>query len=107
MTRVARYGAALGLVVAAWLAMAAAAAVFFTPAGNSVAVLAPLTGGVSAVVAAGGMPLGQKGWFVFARSAEPDFVRRLYGAGAIMVIDAESTGGCSGAPRRAPVSSPP
>jgi hypothetical protein len=87
-------------VLAAWTSLSAAL-VFAMPAGRSLAVLASDRDGVRLVVGAGGLPLRQDRLLTIARSDEPGFVARLYAAGALLVLDAEEAGGCSGrAPTR-------
>ena len=67
------------------------------PPGRSVAVIAP--SGASAIAAAGGMLLDASGPILITRSDDPDFVRRLYAAGALLVLDVEDAGGCTGRAR--------
>jgi hypothetical protein len=87
--------ATAGLALAAWSAIAAALP-FVTPSGRSLAVIGPASAGIEAVAASGGQLLRAGRLIVVARSDDPDFVRRLYAAGAILVLDAEDAGGCSG-----------
>ena len=82
-------------MLAAWTSIAAALALVMPP-GRSIAVIGPAVDGVRAVVAAGGLILRADRLMVVARSDDPQFVRRLYGAGALLVLDAEDAGGCSG-----------
>jgi hypothetical protein len=86
---------ATGLVLGAWTAIAAALP-FIMPPGRSVAVMGTSASSLNAVVAAGGSILRADGMVVIARSDDPQFVRRLYAAGALLVLDAEDSGGCSG-----------
>ena len=44
--------------------------------------------------------LAANNYVTFARSDDADFVTRLYAAGALLVLDAEQAGGCSGLPPR-------
>jgi hypothetical protein len=90
---------AAGIVLAAWTSISAAVA-FAMPTGRSLAVVVPGGDGVRLVVAAGGLPLRADGSVIIARSDDPAFVRQLYGAGALLVLDAEDAGGCSGGPAR-------
>ena len=91
-----RFFAGVTLLLAAWLGLSAAFA-FVLPAGRAFAVV----GGdaVRAVVDAGGLLLHAKGVVAVARSNDPEFVRKLYAAGALLVIDADGVGGCSGRTR--------
>ena len=79
------------------LALAAPAALMLAPdEGGAVAVLAPaIDGGARAmgvVAAAGGRALAvRSGSLVIARSDEPGFVGRLYQAGALLVVRADSS----------------
>lgn len=95
MRTILRYGAGFAGVVLCWLVLAAGATLLLTPDDSAVAVFAPLAGGLATVAAADGLALDERGWFLFARSPDPGFVRRLYAAGAILVIDADAIGGCS------------
>src|ERR1700730_15357346 len=90
-----KYLIAVPVVLAAWTSLSAAL-VFAMPAGRSLAVLAPGGDGVRWVAAAGGLPLRPDRLLSIARSDEPGFVKRLYAAGALLVLDAEEAGGCSG-----------
>jgi hypothetical protein len=91
------------LVLGAWTALAASLA-FAMPPGRSLAIMGPSARSLRAVAVAGGSILRADGLIVVARSNDPQFVRRLYAAGAILVLDAEDSGGCSG--RRAARGSP-
>jgi len=93
MTKGVKTIAAAVLVLAGWTGISAVLALAM-PAGRSVAVIGPH--GMQAVVAAGGSPLRADRMMVIARSEDPDFVRRLYAAGAVLVLDAEDAGACSG-----------
>ena len=82
------------------LALAAPVAARIAPIGDApVAILAPaLDGGATAarvVAAAGGtlVEVARGGMMVIARSDAPGFVRRLYAAGALLVVTAE-VGAC-------------
>ena len=91
-----KFLAGAAAVLAAWLVFSAAFA-FVVPPGRSVAVIAP--SGASAIAAAGGMLLDASGPILITRSDDPDFVRRLYAAGALLVLDVEDAGGCTGRAR--------
>ena len=45
------------------------------------------------------MLLDASGPILITRSDDPDFVRRLYAAGALLVLDVEDAGGCTGRAR--------
>src|SRR5437763_10684939 len=90
-----RCAAAMVFVLTVWTFVSAALA-FAMPAGRSLAVIGP--DGIRAVVAAGGLLLKSNAVLVIARSDDPDFVTRLYAAGAMLVLDAEGAGGCTGLP---------
>jgi len=45
-----------------------------------------------------GRILASNDYFTIARSDDAGFVARLYAAGALLVLDAEQAGGCSGLP---------
>ena len=84
-------------ILVAWLAIGAGIP-FVAPPGRSYAVLGPPAGAVGIVTRAGGSLLSSNGLFTIARSPDPNFVWRLYGAGALLVLDAADAGGCSGKP---------
>jgi len=86
---------AAGLALAGWLSVSVALA-FVVPSGRPTAVFVPGGEGARVVVAAGGSLLRADGFLVIARSDDPGFVRRLYAEGALLVLDAEDAGGCSG-----------
>jgi hypothetical protein len=87
--------AATGLVLAVWMSIAAVFP-FFMPPGRSLALIGPAEASVSAVIAANGVLLRADRMIVIARSDDPQFVSKLYVAGARLVLDAEDAGGCSG-----------
>jgi len=83
--------------LAAWTTIAAALS-FAAPAGTSVAVFG-LPGHTLATVAQADGRLIQLGdTVVIARSDAPDFIRKLYAAGALLVLDARIAEGCTGLP---------
>ena len=49
---------------------------------------------------ANGRILASNDYFTIARSDDAGFVARLYAAGALLVLDAEQAGGCSGLPQK-------
>ncbi len=73
----------------------ALAAPQFLPADSDrVAVIAPGNAALQAVVAAGGSVVGGSGSTVYAVSAEPGFVDRLYSSGAWLVLRFDGAAGC-------------
>ena len=90
-----RKGLAAGALVAAgWLAVVLALT-FVSPAGRAMAIVGDPAQAFAAV--GGQRPvLSGRRYVTIARSDEPDFVARLYAAGALLVLDAEQAGGCSG-----------
>ena len=93
-------------VLTLWTGMVAAVT-FATPPGVSVAIVAPSRSAIHAVIAAGGRILDAGPFITVARFDEPGFVGKLYAAGALLVLDAENSGGCRGGSRyaKAPTSS--
>jgi hypothetical protein len=92
-----RIAGAVTLVVCGWLALALGMAVAAGP-GKSIAIVGPQARAIAAVVKANGRILVAYDYVTIARSEEPGFVGRLYGAGALLVLDADQAGGCSGLP---------
>lgn len=90
-----RWVAAVLLVLGTWTSISAGLALAVPP-GRSMAIVAPGRDGVRIAIAAGGLLIGGNRMVVIARSDDPDFVRRLYAAGALLVLDAEDAGACSG-----------
>ena len=91
-------GAAV-LVVAGWLAVVLTLT-FFSPAGRAMAIVGDPAQVFDAVGKANGRVLSASRYVTIARSDEPDFVARLYAAGAVLVLDAEQAGGCSGGTKK-------
>ena len=60
--------------------------------------IGPPAQALAAIVKANGRVLAASDYVTFARSDDPGFVARLYAAGALLVLDAEQAGGCSGLP---------
>jgi hypothetical protein len=85
------------LVLGAWTAIAAMLP-FVMPPGRSLAIVGPSAESLTAVAAAGGLILRADRLIVIARSDDPQFVRRLYASGALLVLDADDSGGCAGRP---------
>lgn len=81
--------------LAAWTAIAAAMS-FAAPAGTSLAVFGPRGRALAAVARADGRLIELGDNVVIARSDAPDFIRRLYAAGAVLVLDARIAEGCTG-----------
>ena len=92
-----RIAGAATLVVAGWFAIVIALTFASSP-GKSMAIVGPSARGLAAVVKANGHILSSNDYVTIARSDEAGFVVRLYAAGALLVLDAEQSGGCSGLP---------
>ena len=80
-----------------WLAVVVALT-FGSAPGKSMAIIGPQAQAIAAVVKAKGHILASYDYVTIARSDDADFVGRLYAAGALLVLDAEQAGGCSGLP---------
>ena len=93
----ARIAAAVALVVCGWLAVVIALT-FESPPGKSMAVIGPPSQALTAIAKANGRILASNNYVTIARSDDAGFVGRLYAAGALLVLDAEQAGGCSGLP---------
>jgi hypothetical protein len=83
------------LVFAAWAAVMVTIP-FLGPDGRLVSVVSGRATAVRAVAAAGGRIVEVRGRAVLARSDRPGFVRRLYRAGAPLVIEGRIGAGCFG-----------
>jgi hypothetical protein len=92
-----RIAGACALVVCGWLAVVIALT-FGSAPGKSMAIIGPSAQALAAIVAANGQVLAANDYVTFARSNDAGFVARLYVAGALLVLDAEQAGGCSGLP---------
>ena len=92
---------AMALVICGWLVVVTALT-FGSARGKSMAIIGPQAQALAAVAKANGRILAASDYVTIARSDEAGFVARLYAAGALLVLDAEQAGGCSGLP---PVSS--
>ena len=92
-----RMSGAIALVVCGWLAIVIALT-FGSPPGESIAIIGPPSQALAAVAKAGGRILSSSDYVTIARSDDAGFVARLYAAGALLVLDAEQAGGCSGLP---------
>ena len=62
------------------------------------AIIGPPSQALAVVAKANGRILASNDYFTIARSDDAGFVARLYAAGALLVLDAEQAGGCSGLP---------
>lgn len=101
-TSVRQWIAAIGCVLtvaAGWLAVVLVLT-FVSPPGKSMAIIGPPSQAFEAVSKTNGRVLSASGYVTVARSDEPDFVAQLYAAGALLVLDAEQAGGCSGGVQR-------
>lgn len=96
-----RLAAYAALVVAGWLG-AVLALTFASPPGKAMAVLGMPAQAMAAIAAADGRVISASRFVTIARSDDAHFVAKLYAAGALMVLDAEQAGGCSGLPPRRP-----
>jgi hypothetical protein len=95
-----RIAGAITLVIGGWLTVVVALT-FGSPPGKSMAVIGPPSQTLAAIARANGRILASNDYFTIARSDDAGFVPRLYAAGALLVLDAEQAGGCSGLlPRR-------
>jgi hypothetical protein len=90
---------AIMLVASGWLAVIVALT-FGSVAGKSMAIIGPPAQAFAAIARANGRILASSDYITIARSDDADFVAQLYAAGALLVLDAEQAGGCSGLPRR-------
>ena len=69
------------------------------------AVVGPPAQALAAIVKANGHVLASSNYLTIARSDDAGFVARLYAAGALLVLDAEQAGGCTGLPPKRPANS--
>jgi hypothetical protein len=92
-----RIAAAIALVACGWLTVVVAVT-FASAPGKSMAIVGPPAQALAAIVKANGRILAANDYVTIARSDDAGFVARLYAAGALLVLDAEQTGGCSGLP---------
>jgi hypothetical protein len=90
-----RIAGAIGLVVAGWLTVVVALT-FGSAPGKSMAVIGPPSIALAAIAKADGRVLASNDYVTIARSDDSGFVARLYAAGALLVLDAEQAGGCTG-----------
>jgi hypothetical protein len=92
-----RIASAVALVICAWLAVVIALT-FGSAPGKSMAIIGPPAQALAIIVKANGRVLAASNYVTLARSDDTNFVARLYAAGALLVLDAEQAGGCSGLP---------
>ena len=94
-----RWSLAAGLRVVVALTFASAP-------GKSMAIIGPPSQALAVVVRANGRVLASNDYVTIARSDNAGFVGRLYAAGALLVLDAEQAGGCSGLRRPKRIAKP-
>jgi hypothetical protein len=94
---VGRILAAVLLVTSGWFAIVVALTFASVP-GQSMAVIGPPAQALAAIARANGHILASYDYVTIARSDDSGFVARLYAAGALLVLDADQAGGCSGLP---------
>jgi hypothetical protein len=97
LRRLRRIAGAIVLVLSGWLVVMIALT-FGSASGKSMAIIGPPARALAVIAKANGRVLAASNYVTFARSDDPDFVARLYAAGALLVLDAEQAGGCSGLP---------
>jgi hypothetical protein len=97
LRRSGRIAGAITLVTGGWFAIVVGLT-FVSGPGKSMAIVGPQELALAAVVKANGRVLASNAYVTIARSDDDGFVVRLYAAGALLVIDAEQAGGCSGLP---------
>jgi hypothetical protein len=90
-----RIAGAIALVIVGWLAVVVALT-FGSAPGKSMAIVGPPSQALAAIAKANGRILASNDYFTIARSDDEGFVARLYAAGAVLVLDAEQAGGCTG-----------
>ena len=92
-----RIAGAIALVVFGWIAVVVALT-FGSAPGKSMAIIGPPSQTLAVIAKANGRILASNDYFTIARSDDASFVASLYAAGALLVLDAEQAGGCSGLP---------
>ena len=97
VSAVGRIAGGIALVTGGWLAIVVALT-FGSAPGKSMAIVGPASQAMAAIARANGRILASNGFVTIARSDDSGFVARLYAAGALLVLDAEQAGGCSGMP---------
>jgi hypothetical protein len=88
-----RWAGGAGLALAAWAAVMVAMP-FLGPPGRQVAVVGDQADAFRIVAAAGGRVVEARGAAVLARSDRPGFARRLYRAGAPLILEGRIAAGC-------------
>jgi hypothetical protein len=96
-----RIAGAVALVICSWLAVVIALT-FGSAPGKSMAIIGPPSQTLAVIAKANGRILASNDYVTIARSDDTGFVARLYAAGALLVLDAEQAGGCSGLPPKQP-----
>jgi hypothetical protein len=91
--RIARAAGLVGLVLGIWF-LVMVAMPFVGPSGRQVAVVGDRTNAINAILAAGGQVVEIRQGAVLARSSGTGFPRRLYAAGAPLVIEGRIAAGC-------------
>ena len=86
---------AAALVIVGWLTVVVALT-FGSAPGKSMAIVGPPSQALAAIAKANGQIVASNDYFTIARSDDAGFVSRLYAAGALLVLDAEQAGGCTG-----------
>ena len=89
----------VALVAVGWLGVVAALT-FGSAPGKSMAIIGSPAQAFDAVAKANGRVLSASRYVTIARSDDANFVTQLYAAGALLVLDAEQAGGCTGLPRK-------
>jgi len=89
----------VAVVAVGWLAVVLALT-FVSPPGKAMAIIGPPSLTFAAVSKANGRVVSASDYVTIARSDDADFVAHLYAAGALLVLDAEQAGGCTGVPKR-------
>ncbi|MGH6641375.1 MAG: hypothetical protein ACRED3_01635 [Bradyrhizobium sp.] len=92
-----RIAGGFAVVACGWLAIMVALT-FGSAPGKSMAIIGPPAQALAIIARANGRVLAASDYVTFARSDDAGFVARLYAAGALLVLDAEQAGGCSGLP---------
>jgi hypothetical protein len=93
-----RWAGGAALALAAWAALMVAIP-FLGPEGRLVSVVGDRGAALRAVAAADGRIVEVRGRAVLARSDRPGFARRLYRAGAPLVLEGRIGAGCFGSER--------
>ena len=99
LKRLARYFVGAMAVLGVWTCILVGMA-FFSAPGSSVAIFTAPGRAAETAVEAGGSLEEFSSMIAITRSDQPGFVARLYGAGALLVIDARVVAGCRAVWRR-------